>query len=52
MLPPREPWVPNKTKVHFGAILDYGVSRVHSGHRGDGDKAPIRQTKENQGRVP
>ena len=53
MLPARESWVPNKPEeVHSGAVPDYGISRVHSGHYGDGDKASIRQAKENQGRVP
>ena len=37
VLPPQEPWVSNKPEeVHFGAVPDYGVSRVHSGHHDDG----------------
>ena len=53
VLPAREPWVSSKPEeVHSGAVPDYGISRVHSGHCGDGDKASIRQAKENQGRVP
>ena len=52
MLPARESWVPTKAEeVHSGAIPDNGISRIHSGHCGDGDKASIRQAKENQGRV-
>ena len=52
VLPARESWVPNKPEeVHSGAVPDYGISRVHSEHCGDGEKAFIRQAKENQGGV-